>query len=75
MDDLSLYQWLVLGLLSIIALCAVAVAYGLDRSLEAMTQRLEIALADLRQHVEETASEIRSLRKATENPPNDYRES
>ncbi len=65
MDDLSLYQWLVLGLLSIIALCTVAVAYGLDRSLEAMTLRLESALGNVRRCAEETASEIRLLREAT----------
>ncbi len=44
MDDISLYQWLVLGLLSIIALCALVITYGLDRSLEQMTRRLESAL-------------------------------
>ena len=59
MDDLSLYQWLVLGLLSIIALCAVVVAYGLDRSLEAMTQRLEAALGEVRQEIENLASDMR----------------
>ena len=59
MDDLSFYQWLVLGLLSIIALCAVVVAYGLDRSLEAMTQRLEAALGEVRQEIENLASDMR----------------
>ena len=44
MDDFSLYQWLVLGLLSIIAVCALVGVYGLDRSLEQMTKRLENAI-------------------------------
>ncbi len=52
MDDISLYQWLVLGLLSIIALCALVVVYGLDRSLEAMTKRLENAISGLRKRDE-----------------------
>ncbi len=59
MDDFSLYQWLVLGLLSIIALSAVALVFGLDRSLEAMTRRLESALG----------------RKANEDSPTDDQES
>ncbi len=52
MDDFSLYQWLVLGLLSIIALCALGLAFGLERSLEAMTQRLETALEDVANRIE-----------------------
>lgn len=52
MDDFSLYQWLVLGLLSIIAICALVIVYGLDRSLEAMTRRLETALGEARHRVE-----------------------
>ena len=52
MDDLSLYQWLVLGLLSIIALCAAVVVLGLDRSLETITRRLEVALGKVRQEIE-----------------------
>ena len=58
MDDLSLYQWLVLGLLSIIAVCALMIVYGLDRSLEQMTRRLESALG----------------RRANEDSPTDSRE-
>ena len=59
MDDLSLYQWMVLGLLSIIALCALVVVYGLDRSLEAMTKRLENAINSLRKRDEEAARTAR----------------
>ncbi len=66
MDDLSLYQWLVLGLLSIIALCAVAVAYGLDRSLEAMTRRLEAALSEVHQEIENLALDMHRPRHIEE---------
>ena len=66
MDDLSLYQWLVLGLLSIIALCAVAVAYGLDRSLEAMTRRLEAALGEVHQEIENLTSDVHRPRHIEE---------
>ncbi len=56
MDDLSLYQWLVLGLLSIIAFCAAVIAFGLDRSLEAMTRRLEAALGEVSREIESLAN-------------------
>jgi len=52
MDDFSLYQWLVLGLLSVIAICAFWVAIGLYHSLEVMTQRLEGPLKDVRRELE-----------------------
>ena len=50
---------MVLGLLSIIALCALVVVYGLDRSLEAMTKRLENAINSLRKRDEEAARTAR----------------
>ncbi|MBL6935045.1 MAG: hypothetical protein ISR48_06485 [Alphaproteobacteria bacterium] len=58
MDDFSLYQWLVLGLLSVIAILLWAIATGLDRSLEAMTQRIELALADVHDEIGNLALEI-----------------
>ncbi len=66
MDDLSLYQWLVLALLSIIALCTVVIVYGLDRSLEAMTRRLEAALGEVRQEIENWTSDMRRPRDIEE---------
>ena len=48
MSEFSLYQSLVLGMLTIIALCALSMTFGLDRSLEKFCQRLERALEDLR---------------------------
>ena len=59
MDDFSLYQWLVLGLLSIIALSAVALVFGLDRSLEAMTRRIEAALGEVHYEIENWTSNMR----------------
>ena len=53
MGDFSLYQWLVLGLLSIIALGTMAVACGLGRTLESMTRRLEAALGEVRREIAE----------------------
>ena len=66
MDDFSLYQWLVLGLLFIIALCAIIIAFGLDRSLEAMTRRLEAALGEVRQEIENLASDMHRPRHIEE---------
>lgn len=59
MDDFSHYQWLVLGLLSIIALSTMVIVFGLDRSLEAMTRRLEAALGEVHQEIENLASDMR----------------
>ena len=66
MDDFSLYQKLVLGLLSIIALCALALVYGLDRSFEGMTLRLEAALGEVRQEIENWTSDMRRPRDIEE---------
>ena len=71
MDDFSLYQWLVLGMLSVVALCAVVVVYGLDRSLEAMTGRLERALERVYEEVEKSTIEIRLLNETIQNHSND----
>jgi hypothetical protein len=53
MDEFSLYQWLVLGLLSIIALCAgvitLMLGWGLDSNMEKMTRRLESAIGRVRE--------------------------
>lgn len=54
MDDFSLYQWLVLGMLSAITLCVGVIVFGLDRSLEAMTRRLESALERVREEIEKS---------------------
>ena len=67
MDDLSLYQSLVLGMLFVIALCVLTVAWVLERSLEIMTQHLEAVLDKIREEAEQTTSEIRLLRKIIEN--------
>ena len=51
MEDFTLFQWLVVGLLAAIVLCNIVLVLGLDKSLEAMTRRLEIAIADLKERV------------------------
>ena len=48
MDDFSLYQWIVLGLLSLIAFLIWAVGTGIASDLNHHTQRIEDALANLR---------------------------
>ena len=48
MDDFSLYQWLVLALLSVIVLMIWAAGTSIERNLERNTERLESALAELR---------------------------
>ena len=49
MDDFTLYQWLVLGLLSLIAFLIWAVGTGISSDLNHHIERLEGALADLRE--------------------------
>ena len=49
MEDFSLYQWLVLGSLWVIAFLIWAVGAGIGSDLNHHTERLEHALADLRQ--------------------------
>ena len=63
MDDFSLYQWLVLGMLAAVTLCVGVIAFssGLDRSLEDVTRRLESALGRVRKEVEKGTSEIELL--------------
>ena len=61
MSEFSLYQSLVLGMLSIITLCALSMTFGLDRSLEKFCQRLEKALEDLRLETENVNSAIDQL--------------
>jgi hypothetical protein len=68
MGEFSFFQWLVLGLLSIIALCAVAVACGLGRSLEAMTRRLEAALGEIRREIENLALDMRQEIERRDDP-------
>ena len=53
MEDFMLFQWLVVGLLAAIVVCNIVLllGLGLDNSLEAMTRRLEIAIAALKEHV------------------------
>jgi len=49
MDDFTLYQWLVLGLLSLIAFLIWAVGTGISSDLNHHTERLERALAEGRE--------------------------
>ena len=67
MDDFSLFQWLVLGLLSVIALLVAAICFGLDRSLEAMTQRIEFALMDVCNEIGHQVAEANRPKDIEEN--------
>ena len=51
MADFSLYQWLVLGLLSLIAFLIWAVGTGIERDLKDVTQRIEMAVETIRQEI------------------------
>lgn len=50
MDEFTLYQWVVIGLLTVIALAAWHMAATYGRALDAMTRRLEDGLSSI--HVE-----------------------
>lgn len=66
MDDFSLYQWLVLGLLSLIAFLIWAVGMGIDHNLRIMVQRLERALAEIREETEKVHLEIGAFYRSTQ---------
>ncbi len=69
MDVLSLYPWLLLGTLSLVILCVVVavvvIAFGIDRSLKAITQQLERDLKRVFEELDKTNFEIRLLKEIT----------
>ena len=62
MDDFSLFQWLVLGMLAAVTFCAGVITFGLDSSLDAMIRRLESALERVSKEIEKSTSEIKHSR-------------
>ena len=71
MDVLSLYPGLLLGALSLVILCVVVsvvvIAFGIDRSLKAMTQQLERDLQRVFEELDKNNFEIRLLKEITLN--------
>ena len=69
MDVLSLYPGLLLGALSLVILCVVVsvvvIAFGIDRSLKAMTRQLERDLQRVFDELDKTNFEIRLLKEIT----------
>ncbi len=69
MDVLSLYPGLLLGALSLVILCVVVsvvvIAFGIDRSLKAMTQQLERDLHRVFEELDKNNFEIRLLKELT----------
>ncbi len=69
MDVLSLYPGLMLGALSLVILCVVVsvvvIAFGIDRSLKAMTQQLERDLQRVFEELDKNNFEIRLLKEIT----------
>ncbi len=69
MDVLSVYPWLVFGALSLVILCVVVsvvvIAFGIDRSLKAMTRQLERDLERAFAEIEKNTFEIRLLKEIT----------
>ena len=69
MDVLSLNPWLMLGTLSLLILCVVVsvvvIAFGIDRSLKAMTRQLERDLQRVFDELDKTNFEIRLLKEIT----------
>ena len=69
MDVLSLYPGLLLGALSLVILCVVVsvvvIAFGIDRSLKAMTQQLERDLQRVFEELDKNNFEIRLLKEIT----------
>ena len=61
MDDFSLYQWLVLGLLSFIALSMATGVTGTRHDLQASADRIVEALQGIRHEVEDTTSQLKLL--------------
>ena len=71
MDVLSFNSWLVLGMLSLVilsvVLTVVVIAFGIDRSLKAMTHQLERDLQRVFEELDKTNFEIRLLKEVTLN--------
>ena len=44
MEDLSVYQWLILGMLATITLCALALTFSIDRVIREQTEQLKRAI-------------------------------
>ncbi len=69
MDVFSLYPGLLLGALSLVILCVVVsvvvIAFGIDRSLKAMTRQLERDLQRVFDELDKTNFEIRLLKEIT----------
>ena len=61
MDDFSLYQWLILGLLLFIALAIAGGVTGTRHDLSASADRIVEALQGIRQEVEDTAFQLKLL--------------
>ncbi len=69
MDVLSLNSWILLGTLSLVILCVVVsvvvIAFGIDRSLKAITQQHERDLQRVFEELDKTNFEIRLLKEIT----------
>ena len=47
MEDLSVYQWLILGMLAVITLCALSATFVYEKVIREQTEQLERAIENL----------------------------
>ena len=63
MDEFSMYQWLVLGLLVLIAFPAWVAILAMDRNLEDVTRRIEAALREIQEPLRQIEVGVEDIRQ------------
>ncbi len=63
MDDFSMYQWLVLGLLVLIAFPGWVTIFAMDRNLEDVTRRIEAALREIQEPLRQIDVSVEDIRQ------------
>ena len=63
MDEFSMYQWLVLGLLVLIAFPGWVTIFAMDRNLEDVTRRIEAALGEIKEPLRQIDVGVEDIRQ------------
>ncbi len=63
MDEFSMYQWLALGLLVLIAFPGWVAIFAMDRNLEDVTRRIEAALGEIKEPLRQIDVGVEDIRQ------------
>ena len=63
MDEFSMYQWLVLGLLVLVAFPGWVTIFAMDRNLEDVTRRIEAALGEIKEPLRQIDVGVEHIRE------------